>query len=69
MDIITSVTLDEKKFLGFLSTVESNKIGYAVASTAAIENIAAFIKAGWKLTGTFKNYSITCHDGLIFERD
>ena len=67
----------EKDFLVFLKTIEAagfKKLGFSGSSTLAMSNLVAFVKKGWRTTGTFK-YNISNIDGyrfsegLILEKD
>ena len=68
-------SLHDSEVSDFLRTVEEagfKKFGFSSHSENAVENIAEFLKAGWKLTGTFR-FDAGLHetvmvDGLVFEK-
>ena len=68
-------SLHDSEVSDFLGTVEEagfKKFGFFTRSTKTTENIVAFLKAGWKLTGTFEfNTGLEATvmvDGLVFEK-
>ena len=69
-------TLYEDEVSDFLETVEEagfKKFGFFAHGRDTINNITAFLKTGWKLTGTFE-FDDGCKEpimfeGLVFERD
>lgn len=63
-------TMWEEEIPDILTIIKSagfKKFGFFGKSTAAINNIIAFTKAGWKLTGTFEFNEGRHYEGLIFE--
>ena len=54
-------------FLKAIKEAGFKKFGFHAISTLAVENIAAFTKAGWKLTGVFEFDEYRTFEGLIFE--
>ncbi len=60
----------EKDVSDFLKSIEAagfKKFGYHARSTMGVENIVAFTKAGWKLTGVFEYGDEYRFEGLVFE--
>ena len=55
-------------FLKAIKEAGFNKFGFHAISTLAVENIVAFTKAGWKLTGVFEFNEYRTFEGLIFEK-
>lgn len=58
----------DKDLPDFLKTIKAagfKKFGFSGSSTMAMENLIAFVKDGWQVTGTFK-YDISNFDGYRF---
>ncbi len=63
-------SIREKNVSDFLNTVNEagfKKFGYYARATNAVDNIAAFTKAGWKLTGIVEFDEYRHYEGLVFE--